>query len=26
MDPNLNACLEMIFRWIHVVAGIAWIG
>jgi uncharacterized membrane protein len=26
MDPNLNACLEMIFRWVHVVAGIAWIG
>jgi uncharacterized membrane protein len=26
MDPNLKACLEMIFRWIHVVAGIAWIG
>jgi uncharacterized membrane protein len=23
---NINACLEMIFRWIHVVAGIAWIG
>ena len=26
MDPNIRACLEMIFRWIHVVAGIAWIG
>lgn len=26
MDPNVNAWLEMIFRWIHVVAGIAWIG
>ncbi len=26
MDPNITACLEMIFRWIHVVAGIAWIG
>jgi|SRR5262245_21599226 len=23
---NINACLEMIFRWVHVVAGIAWIG
>ena len=26
MDPNVNAWLEMLFRWIHVVAGIAWIG
>ena len=26
MDPNVNAWLEMIARWIHVVAGIAWIG
>jgi uncharacterized membrane protein len=26
MDPNLTACVEMIFRWVHVVAGIAWIG
>ena len=26
MDPNIRACLEMIFRWVHVVAGIAWIG
>ena len=26
MDANVSACLEMIFRWIHVVAGIAWIG
>jgi uncharacterized membrane protein len=26
LDPNIRACLEMIFRWIHVVAGIAWIG
>ncbi len=26
MDPNIRACVEMIFRWIHVVAGIAWIG
>jgi uncharacterized membrane protein len=23
---NVSACLEMIFRWVHVVAGIAWIG
>ncbi len=26
MDPNVNAWLELLFRWIHVVAGIAWIG
>jgi uncharacterized membrane protein len=26
MDQDVTACLEMIFRWIHVVAGIAWIG
>ena len=26
MDPNVNAALEFLFRWIHVVAGIAWIG
>ncbi|OLD66199.1 MAG: hypothetical protein AUI47_00395 [Acidobacteria bacterium 13_1_40CM_2_68_5] len=23
---DINACLEFLFRWIHVVAGIAWIG
>jgi uncharacterized membrane protein len=26
MDPNLSAWMEILFRWIHVVAGIAWIG
>ena len=26
MDPNVSAWLELVFRWIHVVAGIAWIG
>jgi len=26
MDPNVNAALEFLFRWVHVVAGIAWIG
>jgi len=26
LGPNIKPCLEMIFRWIHVVAGIAWIG
>ena len=26
MDPNLTAWFEMVFRWIHVVAGITWIG
>ena len=26
MDPTLKNVLEMLFRWIHVVAGIAWIG
>ena len=25
-SSNITACVEMIFRWIHVVAGIAWIG
>ena len=23
---DINVCLELLFRWIHVVAGIAWIG
>jgi uncharacterized membrane protein len=26
MDPNISAVLDAIFRWTHVVAGIAWIG
>jgi uncharacterized membrane protein len=26
MDPNVTAWLDLIFRWTHVVAGIAWIG
>jgi len=26
MDPNVSAWLQLLFRWIHVVAGIAWIG
>ncbi len=26
MDENLNATLNLLFRWIHVVAGIVWIG
>lgn len=26
MDPNVSAWLELVFRWIHVVAGITWIG
>ena len=26
MEGNVLPCLEMIFRWVHVVAGIAWIG
>lgn len=26
MDPNVSAWLQVFFRWIHVVAGIAWIG
>jgi uncharacterized membrane protein len=26
MDPNVRAWMEMVFRWVHVVAGIAWIG
>ena len=26
MNPNVNIWLELIFRWVHVVAGVAWIG
>lgn len=26
MDPRLSEWLNLVFRWIHVVAGIAWIG
>src|SRR5688500_14696624 len=26
MDTNVKEWLENIFRWLHVVAGIAWIG
>ncbi len=26
MDPNVSALLNLVFRWIHVVAGIMWIG
>ncbi len=26
MDSNVTAVLDLIFRWTHVVAGIAWIG
>ncbi|HME90147.1 MAG TPA: urate hydroxylase PuuD [Myxococcaceae bacterium] len=26
MDANVTAVLDLIFRWAHVVAGIAWIG
>ncbi len=26
MDPRVNAWLELIFRWLHVIAGIMWIG
>jgi uncharacterized membrane protein len=26
MDGNITNWLNLIFRWIHVVAGIAWIG
>jgi len=26
MDPRVNDWLGLIFRWIHVVAGVAWIG
>jgi uncharacterized membrane protein len=26
MDPNVSEWLNLIFRWVHVVAGIAWIG
>src|ERR1700694_512085 len=26
MDANVSAVLDAIFRWTHVVAGIAWVG
>ena len=26
MDPNVRTWLEFLFRWIHVIAGIIWIG
>jgi uncharacterized membrane protein len=26
MDPNVTEWLNLIFRWVHVVAGILWIG
>src|SRR6267378_5639061 len=26
MDPNVSEWLNLVFRWIHVVAGIMWIG
>jgi uncharacterized membrane protein len=26
MNPNVNLWLQLVFRWAHVVAGIAWIG
>src|SRR5262245_60679871 len=26
MEPNVREWLNLIFRWAHVVAGIAWIG
>ena len=26
MNPEVNNWLQLIFRWIHVVAGVAWIG
>jgi uncharacterized membrane protein len=26
MDPNISEWLNLVFRWIHVVAGVMWIG
>ena len=26
MDPTVNEWLNLVFRWVHVVAGITWIG
>src|SRR6266446_6407721 len=26
MDPNVSEWLNLVFRWIHVVAGVMWIG
>src|SRR6266436_8486496 len=26
MDPNVSEWLNLVFRWIHVVAGTMWIG
>jgi uncharacterized membrane protein len=26
MDPNVSLWMQLVFRWIHVIAGITWIG
>jgi uncharacterized membrane protein len=26
MDPNISEWLNLVFRWIHVIAGVMWIG
>src|SRR5437588_4971483 len=26
MDPNVSEWLNLVFRWIHVLAGVMWIG
>ena len=26
MDSHVNEWLSLIFRWMHIIAGIAWIG
>ncbi len=26
MDPELSSWLQLVFRWVHVIAGIMWIG
>ena len=26
MDPNMSAWMNLVFRWVHVIAGVMWIG
>lgn len=26
MDPNVRELLDLVFRWVHVIAGIMWVG
>ena len=26
MSPEINNWLQLVFRWLHVIAGVMWIG